>query len=180
MKAKGVAFQKLVLNAGYLDKAFVDIVKYVQSKQFGAAIELLSKESPDEFESILKCLGSKTNDPDSKRRLNELKTLRNLSPYVDLDNCLRIEGRLQNADLPLDSKHPLILPGRHPLTGLIVQCQHEQAGRGGPAYTLMKSRECFWIIHGISGVKFYITNRGKCALLKAKPVRQLMADLPSC
>ena len=99
---------------------------------------------------------------------------------MDLDNCLRIEGRLENADLPLDSKHPLIFPGRHPLTGLIVQYQHEQAGHGGPAYTLMKTRERFWIIHGISSVKFYIANCGKCALLKAKPVRQLMADLPSC
>ena len=124
-KAKGVAFQKPALNASYLDKAFVNIVKYVQSQRFGAAIKLLSKESPDEFESILKRLGSKTNDPDSKHRLNELKTLRNLRPCVDLDNCLRIEGRLENADLPLDSKHPLILPGRHPLTGLIVQYQHE-------------------------------------------------------
>ena len=178
-KAEEVAFQKPVLNARWLDKAFVNIVKYVQSQRFGAAVKLLSKESPDEFESI-KRLGSKTNDPESKRRLNELKTLRNLRPSVDLDNCLRIEGRLENADLPLDSKHPLILPGRHPLTGLIVQYQHEQAGHGGPAYTLMKTRKRFWIIHGISSVKFYIANCGKCALLKAKPVRQLMADLPSC
>ena len=154
-----------------MDKAFVNIVKNIQFQRFGAAIKLLSKESPDEFESILKRLGSKTNDPESKRRLNELKTLRNLRPCVDLDNCLRIEGRLENADLPLDSKHPLILPGRHPLTGLIVQYQHEQAGHGGPAYTLTKTRERFWIIHGISSVKFYIANCGKCALLKAKPVR---------
>ena len=99
---------------------------------------------------------------------------------MDLDNSLRIEGRLENAGFPLDSKHPLILPGRHPLTGLIVQYQHEQAGHGGPAYTLMKTREHFWIIQGISSVKFYIANCGKCALLKAKPVCQLMADLPSC
>ena len=61
-----------------------------------------------------------------------------------------------------------------------MQYQHEQAGHGGPAYTLMKTRERFWIIHGISSVKFYIANCGKCALLKAKPVRQLMPDLPSC
>ena len=108
------------MSACYLDKAFVNIVKYVQSQRFGAAIELLSKESPDEFEAILKRLGSKTNDPEYKRRLKELKTLRNLRPCVDLDNCLRIEGRLENADLPLDSKHSLILPGRHPLTRLIV------------------------------------------------------------
>ena len=50
-KAKGVAFKKPDLNACYLDKAFVNIVKYVQSRRFGAAIELLSKVSPDEFES---------------------------------------------------------------------------------------------------------------------------------
>ena len=43
-KAKGVAFQKPVLNAGYLDKAFVNIVKYVQSQRFGAAIELLLRK----------------------------------------------------------------------------------------------------------------------------------------
>ena len=59
-KAKGVAFQKPALNASYLDKAFVNIVKYVQFQWFGAAIKLLSEESPDEFESILKHLGSKT------------------------------------------------------------------------------------------------------------------------
>ena len=52
-KAKGVAFKKPVLNAGYLDKAFVNIVKYVQSQRFRAAIELLSKESPDDFESTV-------------------------------------------------------------------------------------------------------------------------------
>ena len=179
-KAKGVAFQKPVLNASYLDKVFLNIVKYVQSQRFGAAIELLSKESPDEFESIFKRLGNKTNNPDSKCRLNDLKTLRNLRPCVDLNNCSRIEGKLENADLPFDSKHPLILPGRHPLTGLIVQYQHEQTGHGGPASTSMKTRERFWIIHGISSVKFYIANCGKCALLKAKPVCQLMADLPSC
>ena len=100
-KAKGVAFQKPVLNASYLDKAFVNIVKYVQFQRFGAAFKLLSKESPDEFKCILKRLRSNTNDPESKRHLNELKTLRNLHPCVDWDDCLRIEGRFKNADCHL-------------------------------------------------------------------------------
>ena len=103
-KAKGVAFQKPVLNASYLDKAFVNIVKYVQFQRFGAAIKLLSTKSPDEFESI-KRLGSKTNDPESKRRLNELKTLRNLRPCVNLDNCLRIKAgsKMQTCHLILNT-----------------------------------------------------------------------------
>ena len=61
-----------------------------------------------------------------------------------------------------------------------MQYKQEHPGRGGPAYRLMKTRERFWIIHGISSVKFYIANCGKCVLLKAKPVHQLMADLPLC
>jgi len=60
-----------------------------------------------------------------------------------------------------------------------VLADHELVGHGGPAYTLMKTRERFWIIHDISSVKYYIANCGKCALKKAKPIRQLMADLPS-
>ena len=104
-------------------------------------MNFLSKDSPDEFEAILKRLGSKTIDPKSKRHLNELKTLRNLRPCMDLNNCLRVEGRLENSDLPLDSKHLLILPWKHPLTGRIMQYGYKLAGHGGPAYTLMKTLE---------------------------------------
>jgi len=60
-----------------------------------------------------------------------------------------------------------------------VLADHELVGYGGPAYTVMKPSERFWIIHDISFSKYYIANCSKCALKKAKPVRQLMADLPS-
>ena len=106
------------------------IVKYVQFRCFGAAVKLLSRESPDEFDSIIKRLYSNAKDPHSSRHLNELKTLRNLRPCVGSDNLLRVEGRLENASLPVNTKHPIILPGRHPLTRLIVLNDHERAGHG--------------------------------------------------
>ena len=43
----------------------------------------------------------------------------------------------------------------------------------------MLSRQPFWIIFGIESVKHYIAECGECALRKAKPIRPLMADLPS-
>ena len=86
---------------------------------------------------------------------------------------------LENAELPIDTKHPFILPSRHALTRLIILNEHLQAGHAGPAYTLMLSRQRFWIIFGIGSVKHYIAECGECALRKAKPIRQLMADLPS-
>ena len=106
--------------------------------------------------------------------------MRNLRPCVGSDSLLRVEGRLENAALPVNAKHPVILPGRHALTRLIVLNAHELTGHAGPRYTLTKILEIFWIIHGNSSVKYYIADCGKCAILKAKPIRQLMADLPSC
>ena len=41
---------------------------------------------------------------------------------------MRAEGRIKNADLPTDTKHPLILPSRHPLTRLIILDEHAKAG----------------------------------------------------
>ena len=88
---KGSTFKKPTLGATYLDYAFKKIVKYVQFRCFGAAVKLLSKESPDEFDSIIKRLYSNAKDPDSSRRLNELKTLRSLRPFVGSDNLLRLK-----------------------------------------------------------------------------------------
>jgi len=99
---------------------------------------------------------------------------------VDANSLLRIEGRLENEELPVEIKHPLILPSKHELTQLIVLNEHVNAGNAGPSYTLMKSRQRFWIIHRISSVKSILSECSKCGRRRATPVRQLMADLPSC
>ena len=179
-KKLNMIFQKPCLDSSYLDEVFIKIVKFVQSRCFGGAVELLSQESPDAFESIVKRLNCRAKDEASIRRVSELKILRRLLPCVGSDGLLRIEGLLENAKLPVDTKHPFILPGRHPIARLIVLHYHNLTGHSGPSYTLMKTRERFWVIHGVSSVKFYIADCGKCALLKAKPIRQLMSELPSC
>ena len=80
-------------------------------------------------------MNKNVNNPDDRRRVNELKTLRNLRPCIGQDKLLRVDGRLENADLPVDAKHSIILPGRHSLTRLIVLSEHYNSGHAGPAYT---------------------------------------------
>ena len=179
-RSRKVPFNKPELNAAFLDHALMKVVKYVQARRFGDVIRPLSQGSPDDFEAVLKRLSQGVATPDNTRRVNELKTLRNLRPCVGPDSLLRVDGRLENAELPIDTKHPIILPARHPLTRLIVLFEHCSAGHAGPSYTLMKARQRYWIIHGISSVKHFIADCSKCALRKAKPIRQLMADLPEC
>ena len=125
-------FYKPVLNAAILGSCLLKVIKYVQSRNFGAAIKLLSGGSPDKFESFVSRWSKNATDPD--------QTLRNLRPCIEQDLLLRVDGRLENAGLLVDTNHPIILPGRHPLTRLIVLSEHCRSGHAGPAYTLMKIR----------------------------------------
>ena len=80
---------------------------------------MLQKGTPDDYDQILEKL-SRDVVNNQMRKLNELKSLRNLRPCVDSDLMLRVEGRLENAELPVDTRHPFIIPSRHALTRLIV------------------------------------------------------------
>ena len=169
-----------MLDANKLDEAFIDVIKYVQHNRFGPYVGLFQKESPDALDSILKKLSAKTKCTEEMRRLAELKSLRNLRPCVDEKLILRIDGRLENVELPVNAKHPIILPSKHPLIRLIALNKYVDSGHAGPTYTLMKTRLRFWIIFGISSVKSILSDCGQCACRKATTIRQLMADLPAC
>ena len=118
---KKINFQKPDLNAVYLDHALIMTVKYVQRRCFGTAVDSLRKVTPNDFDAILRRLNEKRCDPKSTRRINELKTLKNLRPCIGLDSLFRVDGRLENAELPIDAKYPIILPGGHALTHITTQ-----------------------------------------------------------
>ena len=158
----------------------MDIVNYVQYNRFGATVDLFKRESPDAFDSLLKRLSDRATNAEEMSRIAELKSLRNLRLCIDANSMLRIDGRLENAKLPLDTRRLLILPSKHTLTRLIVLHEHVEAGHVGPPYTLMRTQQQFWIIHRISSVKSILSKCNKFARRKATPTREVMADLPAC
>jgi len=161
-KVRKSSFKKPVLDAAFLDRAFLRAIRYFQVQCFGPALKMLSNGSPDDYESFLKRLSSKAAGAEQLHQVNELKSLRNLRPCFGLDSLLHVEGRLENTDLPTDTQNPIILPGRHPLNRLIALDEYCAAGHAGPSYTLMKVGQRFWVIHGVSSIKFYIADCGKC------------------
>ena len=102
VKVKKVPFQKPVLNATFLDLAFMKIVRYVLLVCFGATIVPLSRGTPDDFEAILTSLNNNSKTSEASRRINELKSLRSLRPCIGHDALLPVEGRLKNSLLPID------------------------------------------------------------------------------
>ena len=143
----------------------------LKSQRFGAAVQILQRDSSYAFDAVLKRINQNANNAADMKRVSELKTLRHLRPCVGTDSILRVEERLENAELPLDCKHPIILSGSHALTRLIVLHEHVLAGRAGPSYTLMKVRQRFWVIHGVSNVERFLSECSGCARRKATPIR---------
>ena len=84
----------------------------------------------------------------------------------------------KSTDVAAEAKHPLVIPSKHPLTRLVVMFYHTQDQHCRAQHTLLSTRQRFWITNGNAAVKRYLHDCAVCAIEKAKPVRQLMADLP--
>ncbi|CAB4006040.1 Hypothetical predicted protein [Paramuricea clavata] len=117
---------------------------------------------------------------EKKKGLSKTSPLLKLNPIIDSDGLLRIDGRLKQADLPYEERHPLILPGKHHVTSLIVNNCHEEAKHQGRHFThgMVRSKG-FWIVGGKRLVNRVIHQCLKCKKLRGKLHQQKMADLPS-
>lgn len=100
-----------------------------------------------------------------------------LTPYLDADDVLRVQGRLTKALLPTNMKHPAILPTTSHFTTLIIRQAHFQTLHGGLHLTLRTVRDEFWIVQGKNTVKNILRKCVTCFRDKCRPVQQQMADL---
>ena len=101
-----------------------------------------------------------------------------LAPYLDSDDLLRVGGRLRNAPLPADEKHPVILPRRSDVTRMIITDQHCRLLHAGVEHTLNELRGRFWVSRGRSEVKRHLHRCSVCRNRRAAPQPPMMADMP--
>ena len=78
---------------------------------------------------------------------------RKLQLFEDSNGVWRCGGRLENADIPYNTKHPILLPGNHHYTTLLVRRSHERVFHNGTKETLTEIRAKYWIVKGRSVVK---------------------------
>ncbi|XP_076383559.1 uncharacterized protein LOC143260822 [Megalopta genalis] len=62
----------------------------------------------------------------TQQALPNSSALRSLNVFLDNGGLLRVGRRLSNAPIDYDQKHPIILPPKHPLTDLIIKCEHHR------------------------------------------------------
>jgi len=66
--------------------------------------------------------------------------LKDLKPMLGKDSLLRLGGRLHNATLEYDEKHPIILP-KHRTSELLINCAHRATLHGGTQFMLHHLRQ---------------------------------------
>ena len=104
-------------------------------------------------------------------------SLLRLQPFVK-DGLLRVGGRLSQADLCEDARHPIILPPDSDAVRLLVRNLHENYAHCGQNFLMSVLRSKYWIVRGNRAVRSIVRNCAKCKIIAAKPMEQQMAELP--
>ena len=89
--------------------------------------------------------------------------IKQLNLFLDENQFIRCEGRLENSTLPKEAKKPILLPSKHRFTELIIQVVHERVHHNGIRETLNSVRETYWILRGRETVKRVLR---RCVLCK--------------
>ncbi|XP_029163408.1 uncharacterized protein LOC114934860 [Nylanderia fulva] len=104
--------------------------------------------------------------------------LARLSPVLDDQGVLRVGGRLKHAQLPLDERHPMIIPAASWLTRLVIDSCHRRTLHGGVQLTLGLLRLRFWVPRGRTTVKQQLHRCVTCTRWRAATPQPPMGNLP--
>lgn len=149
-----------------------DVVPSTQEKEHALLhwVRLIQQEAfPSEWKAL--CNG---NAISSRSRLQQLKP-----QWCAKDEVIRVGGRLRNACIAEDAKHPMVLPSKGHMSWLVINEAHEKVLHGGVQVTVRYIRKRFWILHDRQTVKSQLKKCVRCFRFRQKFSGQQMGDLPS-
>lgn len=143
------------LTVDELQQAKLAIIQYCQQRKFHKEIFALQRlESVNRGSHIIK-----------------------LCPVLQ-DEILCVGRRLGHASMPVEAKHPAILPKDHRISDLILQEINKETGHNGHNYILSKLRQKFWIPNANSLIKRILSRYTACHRQHGVTGQQITADLP--
>ena len=99
--------------------------------------------------------------------------IRQLGLYLDDDGLIRCRGRLQYAQLPHNTKFPILMPKESHLSTLIVRATHSMVLHGGVRETFTELRQSYWIPKGRQLVKKEVRKCVTCRKVEGPPFRSV-------
>lgn len=131
---------------------------------------LMSTELNEALEVCIRLCQSRELEDDK----NKLKPL---NAYKDDKGIIRVQGRIHNATMPNDTKHPIILPHKSHFTNLVIDNAHKRTLHGGPLLMLNFLRTKYWIVGAKSLVRQHLHKCVTCTRHAALTKNQFMGQL---
>ena len=114
-----------------------------------------------------------------KSQLSPPPRVKQFGLYLDDVGILRCKGRMNNADLPITSKNPVLLPSKNDFVNLMIKDVHYRIKHSGVRDTLTTLRESYWILRGREATKRIIKQCIICRKFHGVPFKpQPTPDLP--
>ena len=114
----------------------------------------------------------------SKQHVSSKSKLISLSPFLDEHGIVRVGGRIERADIPFCSRHPIVLSPDQEFTRLIIMNCHERLKHEGVDHVRNELRQQYWILRCRATVRKILHWCSYCRRRKAKPAPPMMASLP--
>ena len=155
---------KCIVDAAEFDIAESRLKYLTQIESFPHEVKNLTSNVP---------LRGDKSSRNSKNRLN------NFSPFIGSSNLIRSKSRLNRLDnVGYDTKHPIILDGKHPCIRLMLQYLHQKHHHQGSDYVRAQVSSA----HIILGIRSALRSiRARCITCRKRAVEvinPIMADLP--
>ncbi|XP_055844957.1 uncharacterized protein LOC129911250 [Episyrphus balteatus] len=113
-----------------------------------------------------------------KKELPLKSKLLKYSPFLDNKGLLRVGGRIKNANISFNIKHPYILP-INDFSHLIIEDIHKKNLHPGVSATFAIVRQQYWILGSRNLTRKIVFKCTTCFKLRKTTSSQLMGDLPS-
>lgn len=113
----------------------------------------------------------------SQVTLPKSSVLAGLSPFLDEEGVIRVGGRLTNAPIPYEQRHPTVLPGDSALVRRLIYHRHLQLYHGGIHVTTQLMRDRFWIVGGRNVIRSVIHRCIECFRQRKLSANQQMVPL---
>ncbi|PFX11376.1 hypothetical protein AWC38_SpisGene24930, partial [Stylophora pistillata] len=126
-----VRFKKYLVGLLSKDPDSIPKGPLTVSEVIAAESVIIKAVQHDAFPAELVVVGQRASG-NRKKSVPRSSPIRDLNPFV-ADGILRVGGRLENAPVSFQTKHPAILPSKHHVTNLIIRNFHHQQGHSGPA-----------------------------------------------
>lgn len=124
-------------------------------------------------------LKQEIRDLTHNKRVHRKSQLHSLDPILDSERLIRVGGRLRNATISEEQKHPIILPAKHFVTNLIMKNEHKRLHHCPPEQLLCSVRHRFWPLSGRREAHKVTRNCLQCYRFKPTFPEAKMGDLPA-